>query len=326
MSEWIEPRLHDSGGKLQLPEWVGGYTAFVLFFGLIWLELFGHPSPRALSHILLGYTALNLVGSYLVGRSRWYGEFELFGVLFALVGRLGRAPSAALTVPIRSTGTALFVIFMLSSTAFDGLKDTEPFVQVYWVHFYGWISQYLGTDIVKTFPLLQRLFHASTYACLLLSPLPFLLALLAAAACCKFVTRSPLQIRHIAWSFVPSLIPIAIAYNFAHYFTLLMSEGPRIVQLTLDPFGRGWNLAGVARWDLRVFVPVNVIWHVQVAVILAGHVAGVYAAHLIALRAFPTARQATFSQIPMVVLMMLYTSTGLWILNQPLSSGAALIR
>jgi hypothetical protein len=61
-----------------------------------------------------------------------------------------------------------------------------------------------------------------------------------------------------------------------------------------------------------------IVWHIQVAVLLLGHVAGVYLAHLVALETFPTQRQVVASQLPMLALMVGYTCLGLWVLSLPL--------
>jgi hypothetical protein len=45
----------------------------------------------------------------------------------------------------------------------------------------------------------------------------------------------------------------------------------------------------------------------------------VYLAHIEALAIFSTPRRAAVSQLPMLVLMMLFTTMGLWILSLPLS-------
>jgi hypothetical protein len=53
---------------------------------------------------------------------------------------------------------------------------------------------------------------------------------------------------------------------------------------------------------------------------LAGHVAGVYLAHVMALRIFPSQRLGIVSQIPMLMLMVVYTCVGLWVLSLPLAT------
>jgi hypothetical protein len=63
------------------------------------------------------------------------------------------------------------------------------------------------------------------------------------------------------------------------------------------------------------------VWHVQVGLILVGHIVSVYLAHVEALRIFPSSRKAAVSQLPMLVLMMVFTTLGLWILSLPISAG-----
>ena len=64
------------------------------------------------------------------------------------------------------------------------------------------------------------------------------------------------------------------------------------------------------------------VWHTQVALILFGHIVSVYLAHVVALRVFPTRREAMLSQLPMLCLMVFFTVAGLWILALPMQSGA----
>jgi hypothetical protein len=63
------------------------------------------------------------------------------------------------------------------------------------------------------------------------------------------------------------------------------------------------------------------VWHTQVALILAGHIVSVYLAHVEALKVFPNPRHAVLSQLPMLVLMVLLTTVGLWILSLPIDAG-----
>ena len=52
--------------------------------------------------------------------------------------------------------------------------------------------------------------------------------------------------------------------------------------------------------------------------VVLGHVYAVYLAHVVAGRIFGSGRAAFLSQIPMVLLMVLYTMASLWILAQPM--------
>ena len=118
-----------------------------------------------------------------------------------------------------------------------------------------------------------------------------------------------------------SLLPIALVYNITHYFTLILTQGVKIAGIVSDPFGWGWNLFGSAGlFRAPIFMDMGWVWHIQVGLIVFGHIVSVVVAHVEALRIFDTRRQATLSQLPMLALMMAFTAFGLWILAQPLGS------
>jgi Cupredoxin-like domain len=48
-----------------------------------------------------------------------------------------------------------------------------------------------------------------------------------------------------------SLVPIAVAYQVAHYYTLLLVQGQAFVARLSDPFGWGWNLFGTVGFQPR---------------------------------------------------------------------------
>lgn len=51
---------------------------------------------------------------------------------------------------------------------------------------------------------------------------------------------------------------------------------------------------------------------------MAGHVIAVYLAHVVALRLLGDSRRVQRSQYPILVLMILYTVSSLWIISQPI--------
>jgi hypothetical protein len=116
--------------------------------------------------------------------------------------------------------------------------------------------------------------------------------------------------------FLPSLVPIALVYAVAHYFTLLLVQGQYAIPLASDPFGYGWDVLGTIDFqpNLSPLAP-NTIWYVQVGALVAGHVAGLAIAHDRAVTLFPP-RPALRSQYAMLVLMVVYTVTGMWLLSQ----------
>lgn len=114
-------------------------------------------------------------------------------------------------------------------------------------------------------------------------------------------------------------MPIAIAYQVAHYYTLLLVQGQGILRHVSDPFGWGWNLFGTGGFTINpAVVGAGFVWYSQVALIVAGHVIAVYLAHLVALRLFGDPGRALRSQLPMLALMILYTIFSLWIISQPI--------
>jgi hypothetical protein len=68
---------------------------------------------------------------------------------------------------------------------------------------------------------------------------------------------------------------------------------------------------------LNTYESVRLIWNIQTAVIVIGHVAAIVLAHMIALKHFGNGRSAAASQFPLAILMVLYTLFGLWLLSTP---------
>ena len=68
------------------------------------------------------------------------------------------------------------------------------------------------------------------------------------------------------------------------------------------------------------WVGANAIWYVQVGALVAGHVAALVLAHDRALTVYGSAGAAARSQIVMLVLMVAFTSLGLWLLSAALNA------
>ena len=61
----------------------------------------------------------------------------------------------------------------------------------------------------------------------------------------------------------------------------------------------GWNLTNLSRAPEQLaLLDMGFIWHIQVTLILIGHLMSVCAAHMILLRVFYPRRQALVIQIP----------------------------
>jgi hypothetical protein len=115
---------------------------------------------------------------------------------------------------------------------------------------------------------------------------------------------------------VHSLIPILAAYVVAHYFSLLAYNGQDGLRLLSDPLGEGSDLLGTADSTIDFgVVSATAIWYVQVGALVLGHVAALVLAHDRALVLYCSHRDATRSQIVMLVLMVCFTCLGLWLLS-----------
>jgi hypothetical protein len=111
-----------------------------------------------------------------------------------------------------------------------------------------------------------------------------------------------------------------VAYVLAHNTPLLITGVPELVRAISDPFERGWNLLGTAD-AFRTFVASpKVVWFLEIAFIVIGHVVAVMGAHRAAVRLADSHEAAVKSQYALTVLMSAYTITTLWLLAQPLVS------
>ncbi len=326
-------------GIISYPTWLGHWPALMFYMAFIWLELFGPSGPSSLAMLLASYSVINLLGVGLVGMRDWFRYCEFFGVFLRLIA--GMAPvdyepasdgktnsrlilrrpfSGLLAHKAESMGILVFVLFMLSSTAFDGLRETLIWKQLFWVDLYhAGLKEWVGHNPLAAFPAMTRLFTIWQSFWLLLSPVIYLAVYMLFVALAKWMTRSGLSIRQLALEFALPLLPIALVYNITHYYTLVQTQGFKIVSLVSDPFGWGWNLFGTADWLQFTVIPEpGTVWHVQVFLIVLGHIISVYLSHRVALRLFPGRWLALVSQLPMLVLMVVFTTAGLWILSQPM--------
>jgi hypothetical protein len=339
--QWIElwaPAVFN--GRYKYPRRLAYYPALLLYMAYIWIELFADILPRNLSLVLVGYTAINLTGAWLVGKDAWFEHGEFLSVFFRMIGKMApinyikdeheaggfrvefRMPFVGLIrTPATEPGLVLFVLFMLSSTAVDGAHVTLPWVNLFWKGVYPLLNG-VATSAHEQFLFSVNAYYGWQWLMLFASPFIYLLVYVGFVYAAKLFAGSDRPLGSLARQFAFTLIPIAFVYNVTHYFTLLLGQGYQAARMLSDPFNRGWNLFGTASWGGDPFIPdAGVVWHIQVALILIGHIVSVYLAHVEALKTFANSRKALVSQLPMLVLMMVFTTTGLWILSLPLSSG-----
>jgi hypothetical protein len=211
--------------------------------------------------------------------------------------------------PVTNDVLAL-VVLMLATVTFDGFSATSA-----WAEFQTWVVGLFGVGGGQVF---NSLVLADTLG-IVLVPVGFFLVYLFFAKLMAGSVDGQIGAVDMARIFGFSLIPIALAYNIAHFITLLLIQGQLIIPLVSDPFGTGWDLFGTVDYSLNIsIINARILWFLSVALIVLGHVLAVYLAHRVAVRMFANRALVLNSQYPMLTLMVVYTVISLWIIAQPI--------
>ncbi len=212
-------------------------------------------------------------------------------------------------------GLTALVLLVLSTVTFDGFSDTPE-----WASVLGWA---LTQTPQLTSPYFNGLVIANTLG-LALFPLAFAGIYWVFSAMMRWVVESSggssPDAGELMTAFVFSLVPIALAYHFAHYLGFLLIQGQLIIPLASDPFGSGANLFGTAGYVVNIAITnARFIWFFAVISIVVGHIIAVYLAHLRANTIYGGGSLALKSQLPMLGLMVIYTVLSLWIISRPIT-------
>ena len=313
---------------LKLPN-VGVWPAAAAYFSFACLELTTGMAnrPWLVATTALVYSAVTLVGMFLFGRDEWLEHCEGFTVLFGIVGRFSPVEAERdetgriVMVYLRPWGVGLlkpsptgwdrvvFVILMLSTLAFDGILATPSWqdftvaLEPIWLPMGGF-----------------GFFFLRTLGLVLLS-IAFLLVFITFMELVIFLGRRSVDLKATVSAFALTLVPIALVYNAAHNYSYVVVQSQGLIPLLNDPLQKGWHLWPAVANVTPSFAlaQASTVWYAQVVLIVLGHVVAVYLAHLRAGERFRTAQRALLSQYPMLILMVMYTMTSLWILAQPIT-------
>jgi hypothetical protein len=303
---------------VRYPDRLGRWPAAVLLLAFVTLELcYSNPSdPRALALAIFFYSWISWCGMAAIGRRPWVENCDAFANYFGMLARVApvarengrlvfRWPCSGLSLEPRRPGTIALLAVMLGSVAFDGFSRTQIWQDRYYQVQVDLLDNPSLADLVGILMSLGGLLATIVAVGLLFE---------AAVWGARWIGRSHSRLGN---AFVLSLVPIALVYAVAHYFSLFILQGQVAVKLASDPFGWGWNVLGTSgvKPDFTILAP-NTIWYVQVGALVAGHIAGLAVAHDRAVERFHPARVAIASQYPMLGLMIAYTVGGLWLLSQ----------
>ncbi len=300
---------------LAYPQRLGRWPAVVGIIAFAWLELVfvGREHPATLAVLSVAYALVQWVGMALFGIEAWNRRGDAFAVVFNIFSRLApleyrdravwrRTPLSGLTSVQPVPGTVALMCAMIGTTTFDGFLNGPV-----WRSFAPSLERGLGGGTAA----LELTFTIGMAACILLC---FGLYALGVRGMSYISAEHPA--RQLAGAFAHSLAPIAFGYLLAHYFSLLVTQGQATAYLVSDPMGTGANLFGTAssRINYGLF-SAALIWYVQVAALVGGHVSGLALAHDRALVVYGDAEDAAASQRWMLVVMVTFTCLGLWLLS-----------
>ncbi|WP_433533900.1 hypothetical protein ACQPZK_17050 [Micromonospora sp. CA-249363] len=308
----LAARRDPARGVRELPAGLGLWPAALTLFGFVWLELVA-PDRATLPVItawLAAYAVVMLAGAVVFGAG-WFDRADPFEVYSALVGHLapiGRAADGVLVwrnpldgiAGLRPRpGLVAVVVVLLGSTMFDSLSNAPA-----WLRF----AQESGLPPAVT---------GSAGLVLVIGAVA--VAYLAATGVAARVGRTEradgaVLARRVPGEIAHSIVPIAVGYVVAHYYSLLVLEGQRTLALLSDPRDTGANVFGTANWEPHTaLVTPSGVANLQITVIIVGHLLGTLLAHDRALYLFPRAR-AVAGQLPLLALMVAYTIAGLLLL------------
>lgn len=332
---WAAGRL--SGGRipaaLVLPERVGRWPAAALLLLYAWVELAfpGRGDPSQLAALVLAFCVIQGIGMSLYGTDAWLERCDPFAAWFSWVATLSparwergtlylRPPGSGTAKRDAISGDAAIIAIAIGTTTWDGLSGGDL----------------LGTLIPDLAESFQGSLISATWSNALVATAGMVLVVAlvglliiggvrgarspktagspAAASPRRWTTRTLVR------AFAPSLVPIGVAYAVGHYVSLLAFQGQALAPLLSNPLGDeltpgsgGW--LGTAQWTIDYrWLSAAAIWYLQVAALLAGHVMALILSHDRALEIFPPKRAAR-SQRSMLVVAIVFTCTGLWLLS-----------
>jgi hypothetical protein len=340
LNPWIAPyrslrRLTGASGTeeqppLRYPARLGYWPAALGFLAFAWFELVdpAPDDPARLAIAVIVYAAVTLLGMLLFGERAWLARAECFSVFFSFVAALApfRAESPDPACPERRSlylahpGAALakrdalplsgvlFVLLTLATVSFDGLHET------FW-----WLG--LGGVNPLEFPGRTAVMARNSVGLVALWAALAVVDSLAIALGARLASGR-VDLRQSLGAFVLAILPISLGYHFAHYLTAFLVNAQYAAVALSDPLERDWDLLGLGHPHITVsflsnYESVSIIWKLQAAGVVVGHILAVSLTHLIAVARFGSTRAAMASQLPLAILMVGYTLFGLWLLATP---------
>ncbi len=246
----------------------------------MWIELVYASSgfqavgvePHAAAIAVVVYSAYTFIAMGLFGIEKWLSRGEAFSVYFEMFsqlsplevrgGRLGRRrPLSGTAHWARVPGSIGLTIIAIGGTTFDGAQEgvlRNPIISVF-----NRLHD-IGLGPILAFRLDETFFLVLCFA--------FVAGIYWLGVKGMHLVRGSPPTRELGTSFAHTLIPIALAYLTAHYFSLFVfQEQAQFTYLLSDPLGNGSNYFGTANISIDYsLIGTTGVWYVQVAALLAG--------------------------------------------------------
>jgi hypothetical protein len=311
---------------LAYPEFLGRWPAAIGLLAVVWLEVVYGSSggiavgldPEVVATAALVYSGYTLAMMAVFGTEEWCERGEVFSVYFGMFSQLGwfgvedgrlgrRLPLSASTRWATLPGSAAVVIASIATTSFDGASEGAFKGRI--ESTFDWLVD-RGVGLLAAQRLTDTIFMLACFA-------GVALVYMLGVRGMRTIRGAP-SLATLRVGFAHTLIPIALAYLVAHYFSFFVfQEQAQFTYLLSDPLGTATtDLFGTASAGVDYTVlSANAIWYVQVGALIVGHVIGLTLAHDRALVYWPNYREASRSQYWMLAVMVAFTCFGLYLLS-----------
>ena len=295
-----------------LPAWVGRWPAAAGLLLLVWLEVVSDVAsdPPQLVGVVVAYLAATLVGTVALGGETWRQQIDPVRNVFRLYGRMAPIQRTDDGLALAWPGSRLATLEPSAADHTTQQSETGFVIALLWVTTYDGFVATPGWEALAG-PLVRAGIPAALtyFGALLAGYALFLGAYWWASKLVRRAGRTYRSTPAIAAAFAPALVPIAAGYHLGHYLPYFLRLSPTTAVVATAPLSPPVDLPVLAlpSW-FGMLGPVAV---------LVGHVLAVWVAHSRSFDLFTGQLQPIRSQYPYVLVMVLYTVTGLWLLAQP---------
>ncbi|WP_247743281.1 hypothetical protein [Shimia sp. R10_1] len=316
---WLFRWLIGGSIGVRYPSWLGHWVGIFSFLALVGFVLadVAPSDPARLARVVALYWGLTFAGMMVFG-PRWRLRADGVSMMLTLYARVGMFGHKGGRVAIGLNGwkllhgrrlgfgPALLSLLILGSGIFDGLNETF------------WWLDLLGLNPLE-FPGRSAVVW-QTLGGLVVANVILVCCFVGALWLGLKLGRVDMALRQAFCVFAPTVLPIALGYHFAHYFTSFLVQSQYALAAASDPWARGQDLLGLGTFYVSTGFfntqeSVRLLWLCQAGGVVIGHVVALLLAHAVALRA--TRTRVALTQAPVAIFMIYCTFLGLWLLASP---------